>query len=96
MRKFAILLVALSPLVLASSGSGLTVEGEPPVDIPEEIEVRRRDGPDPRRSHRGWSEGRNRGWQDYGLNSSQQATSSEALPEPAGSASERRTPCRSK
>jgi hypothetical protein len=30
------------------------------------------------------------------LNSSQQATSSEALPEPAGSASERRTPCRSK
>jgi hypothetical protein len=65
-RKFAILLVALSPLVLASSGSGVTVEGESPVDIPEEIEVRRRDGSDPRRSHRGWSEGRNLGWQDYG------------------------------
>ena len=39
MRKFAILLIALSPLVLASCGSGVTVEGEYPVDIPEEIEV---------------------------------------------------------
>jgi hypothetical protein len=29
MRKFAILLVALSPLVLAGCGSGVTVEGEP-------------------------------------------------------------------
>ena len=39
MRKFAILLVALSPLVVAGCGSGVTVEGESPVDIPEEIEV---------------------------------------------------------
>jgi hypothetical protein len=39
MRKFAILLIALSPLVLAGCGSGVTVEGESPVDIPEEIEV---------------------------------------------------------
>ena len=39
MRKFAILLIALSPLVFAGCGSGVTVEGESPVDIPEEIEV---------------------------------------------------------
>jgi hypothetical protein len=39
MRKIAILLIALSPLVLASCGSGVTVEGESPVDILEEIEV---------------------------------------------------------
>jgi hypothetical protein len=39
MRKFAILLIALSPPVLAGCGSGVTVEGESPVDIPEEIEV---------------------------------------------------------
>jgi hypothetical protein len=39
MRKVAILLIALSPLVLAGCGSGVTVEGESPVDIPEEIEV---------------------------------------------------------
>jgi hypothetical protein len=32
-RKFAILLVALSPLVLASSGSGVTVQ------IPDEVTV---------------------------------------------------------
>jgi hypothetical protein len=39
MRKVAILLITLSPLVLAGCGSGVTVEGESPVDIPEEIEV---------------------------------------------------------
>ena len=39
MRKVAILLVAPSPLVLAGCRSGETVEGESPVDIPEEIEV---------------------------------------------------------
>jgi hypothetical protein len=37
MGKFAILLVALSLPVLAGCGSGVTVEGEYPVDIPEEI-----------------------------------------------------------
>ncbi len=39
MRKFAILLVALSLPVLAGCGLGETVEGESPVDIPEEIAV---------------------------------------------------------
>ena len=39
MGKFASLLVALSLPVLAGCGSGVTVEGESPVDIPEEIEV---------------------------------------------------------
>jgi hypothetical protein len=39
MRKFAIVLITLSPLILVGCGSGLTVEGESPVDIPEEIEV---------------------------------------------------------
>lgn len=39
MRKFAILLITLSSLVLVGCGSGVTVEGESPVDIPEEIEV---------------------------------------------------------
>ena len=35
MRKFAILLVALSLLVLAGCGLGVTVQGESSVDIPE-------------------------------------------------------------
>jgi hypothetical protein len=39
MRKFAILLITLSSLVLVGCGSGVTVEGESPVDVPEEIEV---------------------------------------------------------
>ncbi len=39
MRKFAIQLVALSLLVLAGCGSGVTVEGESPVDILEQFEV---------------------------------------------------------
>src|SRR5215210_4212715 len=38
-RKFAILLIVLSPLVLAGCGSGVTVEGESPVEIPEQIEA---------------------------------------------------------
>lgn len=39
MRKSAILLVALSQLAKTSGGSGVTIEGESPVDILEEIEV---------------------------------------------------------
>lgn len=39
MRKFAIALIPLSMLVFAGCGSGVTVEGESPVDIPEKIEV---------------------------------------------------------
>ncbi len=39
MRKFAISLIALSMLVFAGCGSGVTVEGDSPVDIPEKIEV---------------------------------------------------------
>ncbi len=39
MRKFAILLIALSPLVVAGCGSGVTVEGESPIEIPEKIEA---------------------------------------------------------
>ncbi len=39
MRKLAISLIALSPLLLAGCGSGMTVEGDSPVDIPEQIEV---------------------------------------------------------
>jgi hypothetical protein len=38
-RKFATLLVVLSPLVFAGCGSGVTVEGDSPVDVPEKIEV---------------------------------------------------------
>ena len=38
-RKLAILLVALSTLALAGCGSGLTVEMDSPVDIPEKIEA---------------------------------------------------------
>ncbi len=39
MRKFSILLVALSMPVFAGCGSGVTVEGDSPVDIPQKIEV---------------------------------------------------------
>jgi hypothetical protein len=39
MRKFAILLIALSLPILTGCGTGVTVEGESPVDIPEQIEV---------------------------------------------------------
>ncbi len=38
-RKVAISLIALSMLIFAGCGSGVTVEGESPVDIPEKIEV---------------------------------------------------------
>ena len=38
-RKFAILLIALSTPASAGCGSGVTVEGESPVDIPEKIKV---------------------------------------------------------
>lgn len=39
MRKFAILLMALSIPVLAGCGSGVSVDAESPVDIPEKIEA---------------------------------------------------------
>ncbi len=39
MRKYAIALIALSMPVFAGCGSGVTVEGDSPVDIPEKIEV---------------------------------------------------------
>ncbi len=39
MRKFAILPIALSLLVFAGCVSGVTVEGDSPVDVPEKIEV---------------------------------------------------------
>ena len=39
MRKLAILLIALSTLALTGCGSGLTVETDSPVDIPEKIEA---------------------------------------------------------
>jgi hypothetical protein len=38
-RKFAILLIALSTPVFASCGSGVTVKGDSPVDIPKQIEA---------------------------------------------------------
>jgi hypothetical protein len=38
-RKFAILLIALSIPVLAGCGSGVTVETDSPVEIPEKIEA---------------------------------------------------------
>jgi hypothetical protein len=38
-RKFAILLIVLSPLVLVGCGSGVTVEGKSPIEIPEKIEA---------------------------------------------------------
>ncbi len=39
MRKVAILLIALSIPVLAGCGSGVSVEADSPVDIPEKIEA---------------------------------------------------------
>ena len=39
MRKFAILLMALSIPAIAGCGSGVTVETDSPVDIPEKIEA---------------------------------------------------------
>ena len=39
MRKFAILLIALSIPVFAGCGSGVTVETDSPVDLPEQVEV---------------------------------------------------------
>ena len=38
-RKFAILLIALSTAALAGCGSGVTVETDSPVEIPEQIEA---------------------------------------------------------
>ena len=39
MRKFAILLIAFSAAALAGCGSGVTVETDSPVEIPEQVEV---------------------------------------------------------
>lgn len=39
MRKFAILLMALSIPVFAGCGSGVSVETDSPVDIPEKVEA---------------------------------------------------------
>jgi hypothetical protein len=40
MRKLALLLITLwTPVVVAGCGSGVTIEGESPVEIPEQIEV---------------------------------------------------------
>ena len=39
MRKFAILLIALSAAALVGCGSGVTVETDSPVEIPEQVEV---------------------------------------------------------
>lgn len=39
MRKFAILLIALSTSALAGCGSGVSVETDSPVDIPDKIEA---------------------------------------------------------
>lgn len=39
MRKFAILLIALSIPVFTGCGSGVTVETDSPVDIPEQVEA---------------------------------------------------------
>jgi hypothetical protein len=38
-RKFAILLIALSTAALAGCGSGVTVETDSPVEIPQKIEA---------------------------------------------------------
>ena len=38
-RKFAILLIALSAAALVGCGSGVTVETDSPVEIPEQVEV---------------------------------------------------------
>ena len=39
MRKFAILPIALSAVALVGCGSGVTVETDSPVEIPEQVEV---------------------------------------------------------
>lgn len=39
MRTFAILLLALSIPVFAGCGSGVTVDADSPVDIPEQVEA---------------------------------------------------------
>ncbi len=38
-RKFAIMLIALSIPVFSGCGSGVTVETDSPVDIPEQVEA---------------------------------------------------------
>jgi hypothetical protein len=38
-KRLAILPIALSTLAFAGCNSGITVEGESPVDIPEQVEV---------------------------------------------------------
>jgi hypothetical protein len=38
-RKIAILLIALSAAALVGCGSGVTVETDSPVEIPEQVEV---------------------------------------------------------
>ena len=38
-RKLAILLIALSILVFTGCGSGVTIETDSPVDLPEQVEV---------------------------------------------------------
>ena len=38
-RKFAILLIVLSIPVFAGCGSGVTIETDSPVDLPEQVEV---------------------------------------------------------
>jgi hypothetical protein len=38
-RKFAILLIAVSAVALVGCGSGVTVETDSPVEIPEQVEV---------------------------------------------------------
>ena len=39
MRKFAILLIAISTTALAGCGSGVTVQTDSPVEIPEKVEA---------------------------------------------------------
>ncbi len=39
MRKFAILLIVVSTPVFAGCGSGVTLETDSPVDLPEQVEV---------------------------------------------------------
>ena len=39
LRKFAILLIALSAAALVGCGSGVTVETDSPVEIPEKVEA---------------------------------------------------------
>jgi hypothetical protein len=40
MRKLALLLIAFwTPVVVAGCGSGVTIEGESPIEVPEQIEV---------------------------------------------------------